>query len=558
MLSIGRLNRGETTLHRRLILFFVLLSVFLILGFVALLSLFGITGEQTEGVRGQLGTELSILSDEIADEFGALSLGGIAIAEDIAARCDEFFAAEGIGAGELSDHPELLEALLSQQMQTLINVISSRHCGGVFLMLDATVRTDGEDSESAKSGIFLKKTQPTATNTVGVDLHYLRGPAQIGRDHGIMLLGQWHMEFDVAGQEFFTAVMDTARENPDLPLSRLYYWSDRVTLKGNSEAGFLLCVPLRSADGTIFGLCGIEVSDRLFKSLYTPDGGEYENIFTLASPISEGTLHASKGLIAGNSYLTGTRWTNDLVFAENEDGFDYFTTGTEVYGGLCSPLRLYPGGSPYEGEKWGVALLMPREKLDAAVRGSLVSFFLTAALVLLASIVASVFISHRYLRPVKEALHSIRTKTASERTASPYLEINDLFDFLERQDIERAEEIGRLNAEKDKLKTRHDRAQDYLEKINDERLSRVDEDGYEAFLQCLHTLTPKEREIFDFYLAGHKAREIMSMTGVNQNTMKYHNRNIYSKLGVTSRKQLLDYAALMQLSEERTVQHDGR
>ena len=97
---------------------------------------------------------------------------------------------------------------------------------------------------------------------MGVQLHYLRGPAQIARDNEIMLLGQWKMEFDIAGQDFFTKVMDTARNNPELDLSRLYYWSGRVVLKGNSEAGFLLCIPLRTSEGEVFGLCGLEVSDR--------------------------------------------------------------------------------------------------------------------------------------------------------------------------------------------------------------------------------------------------------------------------------------------------------
>ncbi len=64
------------------------------------------------------------------------------------------------------------------------------------------------------------------------------------------------------------------------------------------------------------------------------------------------------------------------------------------------------------------------------------------------------------------------------------------------------------------------------------------------------TLTPKEREIFDYYLAGKKAKEIMELAVINQNTLKYHNKNIYSKLGVTSRKQLLEYAALMKYRKE--------
>ena len=136
-------------------------------------------------------------------------------------------------------------------------------------------------------------------------VHYLRGPAQIARDNGIELLGQWRMEYDVAGQEFFSDVMETARSNPDTPLSRLYYWTGRVMLKDNSEAGFLLCVPLRSRDGTVFGVCGIEVSDRMFKSLYSPETVSYENIFIAAAPSDGECLKTSEGMIAGNYYLTG-------------------------------------------------------------------------------------------------------------------------------------------------------------------------------------------------------------------------------------------------------------
>ena len=51
--------------------------------------------------------------------------------------------------------------------------------------------------------------------------------------------------------------------------------------------------------------------------------------------------------------------------------------------------------------------------------------------------------------------------------------------------------------------------------------------------------------IFSLYLDGKTTREIRQISEINENTLKYHNRNIYSKLGVNSRKQLLMYAALM-------------
>ena len=68
-------------------------------------------------------------------------------------------------------------------------------------------------------------------------------------------------------------------------------------------------------------------------------------------------------------------------------------------------------------------------------------------------------------------------------------------------------------------------------------------------MQCLHSLTPKEHEIFNLYLEGKQAKDILEIANINQNTLKYHNKNIYSKLGVSSRKQLLEYAALMKYTK---------
>lgn len=536
-------DKKGTTLHRRLILFFVMVTVTLILVFTLLLAFFGITGKDEKAVNSHLNTELAIITDKIADEFGRISLGGIAMAEEIAKQSDAFFIEHGITAAELSAHPDLFESLLGEHMQVLISTVNNRYCGGVFILLDATVNSD---SETAKSGVFLKKTQPTYTSTTGVDIHYLRGPAQLARDNGIMLLGQWKMEFDIEGQEFWTKVMDTARQNPETALSRLYYWSGRITLKGNSESGFLLCVPLRSEDGTVFGICGIEVSDRLFKSLYTPEGGSFENIFTVMAPVCEDGFCTSKGLIAGNYYLTGKHWDYDLSVTDSHEDFVHLSGGGENYSGKSDSIRLYPGGSPYEGESWVAAILMPQDILHNAVKGNSAYFMVTVVVLLLVSIGASVFISKRYLRPVNDALASIHSRAYDEKKDVPYSEINDLLEFLAANDRAHSEEVARLDKENREVRSKFDMAQTHITHLAEEKLPEVDSDSFEMFTQCLRTLTPKERSIFDLYMEGKSAKEILVLADINQNTLKFHNKNIYSKLGVTSRKQLLEYAALMK------------
>ena len=56
-------------------------------------------------------------------------------------------------------------------------------------------------------------------------------------------------------------------------------------------------------------------------------------------------------------------------------------------------------------------------------------------------------------------------------------------------------------------------------------------------------LTASERAIYNCYLAGMSTKEVMQEMSIAENTLKFHNKNIYSKLGVSSRKQLLEYAS---------------
>ena len=499
-------RKKGTPMHRRLLLFFVSISVFLILSFSLLMILLGITGKEEKALKNYMIDELDSISSAVSEDFGHMAVDGINLAETIAGISDHYFAANGITAAELADNPQLIEGLLSAHSQTLLGTVSNRPCGGVFVLLDATIKPDAPGADNSKAGIFIKKTQPNSTQAVGVKLHYLRGPAQIARSNGIELLGQWRMEYNIEGQEFFTEVMKTARDNPELHISRLYYWSGRVVLKDNSEAGFLLCVPLRSSDGTVFGVCGIEVSDRMFKTLYSPEGNTYESLFTIASPAEGETLLTSRGIIAGNNYLTGTRIEEDLTYVETRDDFHKFAIGGRIYGGRSASLRLYPSGSPYEDKEWAVSLLMSEEKLTDVIRAHIPHFVLVVAGLILFSLIASFVISHHYLRPVIAAM--------------------------------------------DQKDSDHEKAMREISRLAYLRKQEVDPDNYQQFLASLSALTRSEREIFDLYIEGRSTQEILDALSIKENTLKYHNKNIYSKLGVTSRKELLRFAALMNHSDK--------
>lgn len=59
--------------------------------------------------------------------------------------------------------------------------------------------------------------------------------------------------------------------------------------------------------------------------------------------------------------------------------------------------------------------------------------------------------------------------------------------------------------------------------------------------QNISSLTATERKVYDCYIAGKTTKEVLQELNITENTLKYHNKNIYAKLGVSSKKQLLEY-----------------
>lgn len=68
----------------------------------------------------------------------------------------------------------------------------------------------------------------------------------------------------------------------------------------------------------------------------------------------------------------------------------------------------------------------------------------------------------------------------------------------------------------------------------------VSAEQMELFVGGLERLTPTETAIYEAYVARVTTKEIMANLNITENTLKYHNKNLYGKLGVTSRKQLLE------------------
>lgn len=205
--------------------------------------------------------------------------------------------------------------------------------------------------------------------------------------------------------------------------------------------------------------------------------------------------------------------------------------------------------------RYSDTVLLPEQYYNECIKNGQIKTVLLFVAVAVVAILVSIFLSRRYVRPLLRSLEQVKFKQFDRGTSIP--EINDLFAFLAEQDRLTEEALNRAEQEREEaltsielIKDRYDELNRQAERLAYSRRDEVDPLDYENFKRGIQTLTEKEREIFSLYIQGKTVKEIIDMLCVQESTVRFHNKNIYSKLGVHSLKQLLRYAAIMEKESE--------
>ena len=82
--------------------------------------------------------------------------------------------------------------------------------------------------------------------------------------------------------------------------------------------------------------------------------------------------------------------------------------------------------------------------------------------------------------------------------------------------------------------------------INPAALPPGMEDLFHRFAQRVKTLSSAERRILNYYIEGHETADIPDLAYISIHTVKKHNRNIYQKLEIASRDELMLYIELFR------------
>jgi len=522
-------DKKGASLHFRLFLSFISMLFAIFICTLILLFVTGMFNAGTSKMLASFETELTYLSSKMSDDYGNISIRGIALAEVVSNEIEEILKDNYVRPSDLSDHPEIINTILNRVCSSLVSGLKQSEGSGVFLILDATVNPALDNAGNSKSGIFLKNMESGSNSVLYFDIRCLFGPAEVVRKQGIMSLPQWKMEFDVTDASYYWKPVRAAAGSSK-PLSRLYYWSTKVDFQ-DSDSVMLCSVPLIASDGTVMGVAGYEVSSTLFRRRYAPSGNVVPDTFIKLLPNSGKVLHASQGLYAGKYHLLPDVPDEDTTVYESEGGLSHFVCGDgQDFKGVSCSVQFYASGSPFTEESWLMVLMAPGHdiQLIIALKNRTIIYTLLILLVLFA--VSSYFLSQHYLRPIKSAFNVIKKDSLSGYSKMKIPEIDDLMEFLSTQD-----------------------------KLIQSRYSKqaevpvvYDEDKYNYFIQNIENLSPAEKAVFELYLDGLTAQQITKELHLSINTIKTHNRRIYMKLDVASRKELLIYAKVMKEKPKTT------
>jgi len=555
-MSIGSVFRqSKWSMRRKLFSYMMMLALLLVFVLISAFVLFGRFDSEEENAFEELDIQMEFFEKNVTTHFDRLAGGGIQLSRDVSSLIEQQMDRWGIPFSEIPEQNGGIEELQSLLLEPLHQHLLQENCSGAFIMLDATVNRSLPDDDYSRAGLYIQR--PSFYNSDETVVLY-RGDAAVGKQYGILPHTKWRLEI----QTDLIPGYDRIVSNAALPLQDAYLFTDVFNLPGTSDNVMLLVVPLFGSDGTFYGICGYEISENYFMT-YHAQPTKIANLTCLVVPGTGGHLDSDAALCCGgsNGYY---RAPNGILEQSDLNGrLKCFSSADISYIGLTRIVSFSPNNPEYT-----LSVMMLKSDYDRAVRTNTLQNLFLWALVIFFAATSCLYFSKRFLAPILSALELVKKQDLPER--SDVLEMDDLFIFLSQKDREQEQAIQALEQrrlaalqEKESLRLEYEAAQDRFEaaqssyeaaqqeisRLAYSRTQEIDPDDYAQFLSGINTLTPSERRIFDYYLEGKTVKEIIELSSIKESTLRFHNRNIYGKLGVNSLKQLLRYAALMQQDE---------
>ena len=135
----------------------------------------------------------------------------------------------------------------------------------------------------------------------------------------------------------------------------------------------------------------------------------------------------------------------------------------------------------------------------------------------------ALFFSRRFVGPIVQSLEAVQKNTSFTEHGSGISEIDVLLQFIHSREKNRS--------------------------LNGNGLPPDIAELFNSFSERVQSLTTAEKTILKYYVEGYETADIPEKAFISISTVRKHNSNIYRKLGVASREELMLYIELFRRCE---------
>lgn len=527
-----KIKTGGSSLRRRFALYVASAILATVMLMLILLSLFGVLNPVNGRINTYLDNQLDNHAAQIEHDVDKLAAYALSFSEQMEAVIADYLAEHKLSFDDLTNNIEALTALQAEAYGTVYTNIRIAPCSGAFYILNTTVNNTLDMPHY--NGVYIKFANLYAESTVNTKVSLFRGSSDVARENNINLFSTWQYEMQT---DVFS--------DPGVLAESGYVMSQVAEIPGSWERARYLYSPIYGKDDQVIGICGFEISDLYLQLAYSAADTESDQAVCALLDKTE-TGYAGQFISNCSGYVPPV---SEIIIAKEQGAFQEYHCGEYEYIGKSRDVVV-------DGNTVTIAMLFPKQQYESIIRNgylkNIAIFFIIAA----AAICTCLWLSKKYITPIRKGITQIKTKN-TEYTPSGITEIDDLFAFLAEQDRKNETALAEMESQKaqmqttlDQMSSEYSEAQQEIARLAYSRKGEVDPEDYEQFLLGIKSLTPMEQTVFAYYLDGKSVKEIIELAGVKESTIRFHNRNLYSKLGVKSLKQLLLFAAIMKRNED--------
>lgn len=470
----------------------------------------GVFSESGRQIEQNLQVHLENQKRDIKERMDLFITNGIDLSKRLTTYLEREVLSYPYDIKELENDGEELRKMQENMYMLLESKLHVTRASGVYAVFDATVNTSAPNADYSRSGVYLRIANISG-NVLEDDVFLFRGNPNVAMQNKIQIHNRWNMEFDTKDMYWYKDQI--SRDNGKAATDN-YLWVNRQHLKDTWENSIFLSVPVIGSEGGRYGICGLEISGLLFRLSYPKFESKYGDMVTIIAPVDQGELLLSDGLSGsqGNSYIN----ENDDLFIDTGKIYNVYFNSQGKYIGVQQTID---GAFDPQGRQWVIAVLVSYGSFEAQERYEKIMMIAILMAFSIVMFIISLIISRQFVKPIEKGIENLKTDDFYKNNSRTGIaEIDILAEFLKGKE----EKYKSMSAVPSEI-----------------------EEMFDRFIKNSKKLTTSERNILEYYVNGHEISELPDLLCISLNTVRKHNRNIYTKLEVNSKDELQIYIDLL-------------